>query len=264
MIIDEITISKAITESFMKDFVEAMDVDVAIAGAGPSGLTAAYYLAKDGIKTAIFERNLRVGGGMPGGGMMFNRIVVQEEGKRILDEFEVRTKEYQEGYYVADSLETISTICSKSIKAGAKIFNLISVEDVMIREGDRITGLVLNWSATSLAKLHVDPLTIRAKMVIDATGHDSEVCRIVAKKLGANLKTRTGEVIGEKSMWAEVGEREIVDNTVEVYPGLLVAGMAANAVFGSPRMGAIFGGMFLSGKRAAEVALEIIQKPVTT
>jgi len=262
--IDEITISKAITESFMKDFLQAMDVDVAIAGAGPAGLTAAYYLAKEGVNTVIFERNLRVGGGMPGGGMMFNRIVVQEEGKWILDEFGVRTTEYQEGYYVADSLETVSTICSKSIKAGAKIFNLISVEDVMIREDDRITGLVLNWSATSLAKLHVDPLAIRSKMVIDATGHESEVCRVVAKKLGANLKTRTGEVIGEKSMWAEVGEKEIVENTREVYPGLIVAGMAANAVFGSPRMGAIFGGMFLSGKRAAEVALEIIQKPVTT
>jgi thiamine thiazole synthase len=32
--------------------------------------------------------------------------------------------------------------------------------------------------------------------------------------------------------------------------------MAANAVFGSPRMGAIFGGMLLSGKKAAEIALE--------
>lgn len=264
MKIDEITISKAITETFMKDFIEAMDVDVAIAGAGPSGLTAAYYLAKDGIKTAIFEKNLRVGGGMPGGGMMFNRIVVQEEGKRILDEFDVRTTEYQPGYYVADSLETIATICSKSIKAGANIFNLMSVEDVMIREDDRITGLVLNWSATSLAKLHVDPLAIRSKMVIDATGHDSEVCRVVAKKLGANLRTRTGDVIGEKSMWAEVGEKELVENTREVYPGLIVAGMAANAVFGSPRMGAIFGGMLISGKRAAEVALEIIHKPAVT
>jgi len=260
MKIDEITISKAITESFMKDFVQAMEVDVAIAGAGPAGLTAAYYLAKEGVKTAIFERNLRVGGGMPGGGMMFNRIVVQEEGKRILDEFEVGTMEYQEGYYVADSLETVSTICSKSIKAGAKIFNLISVEDVMIREDDRITGLVLNWSAASLAKLHIDPLAIRSKIVIDATGHDSEVCRVVAKKLGAKLKTRTGEVVGEKSMWAEVGEKEIFENTREVYPGLIVAGMAANAVFGSPRMGAIFGGMLLSGKRAAEVAAQILQK----
>ena len=61
-------------------------------------------------------------------------------------------------------------------------------------------------------------------------------------------------------MWAEKGEAEIVENTKEVYPGLLVAGMAANAAYGSPRMGAIFGGMLLSGKRAAELALDIISK----
>jgi thiazole biosynthesis enzyme len=255
--INEITISKAITESFVKDFIGAMEVDVAIAGAGPSGMTAAYYLAKKGAKTVIFERQLRVGGGMPGGGMMFNRIVVQEEGKRLLDEFGVETSEYEKGYYIADSLETISTICSKTIKAGVKIFNLVGVEDVVIRENDRVAGLVLNWSATSLAGLHVDPLAIMSGVVIDATGHSSEICRIIEKKIGAKLGTKTGGVIGEKSMWAERGEKEIIDNTKEVYPGLIVAGMAANAVFGSPRMGAIFGGMLLSGKRAAEVALKI-------
>jgi thiazole biosynthesis enzyme len=258
--IDDITISKAITESFMKSFIDAMEVDVAIAGAGPSGMTAAYYLAKMGVKTAIFERNLRVGGGMPGGGMMFNRIVVQDEGKNILDEFEVQTTEYQKGYYIADSLETVSTICSKAIKAGAKIFNLIGVEDVLIRQDDRIAGLVLNWSAASLAKLHVDPLSIRSKMVIDATGHESDICRIVERKIGAVLRTKTGGVMGEKSMWAEVGEKMLLENTKEVYPGLMVAGMAANAVFGSPRMGAIFGGMLLSGKKAADIAAQIVLK----
>ncbi|MFB0559371.1 MAG: sulfide-dependent adenosine diphosphate thiazole synthase [Dehalococcoidales bacterium] len=260
MQLDEITISKAITESFMKDFMEAMDVDVAIGGAGPAGMTAAYYLARDGVKTVVFERQLRVGGGMPGGGMMFNRIVVQEEGKKLLDEFNVDTREYGNGYYIADSLEATSTICSKAIKAGARIFNLISVEDVMIREDDRLTGLVLNWSATSLARLHVDPLTIRSKMVIDATGHASEICHIVVNKLGGKLRTKAGGVVGEKPMWADIGEKEIINNTKEVYPGLIVAGMAANAVFGAPRMGPIFGGMLLSGKRAAEIAIEILQQ----
>jgi len=257
---DEVIISRAIAESYMKDFMEALEVDVAVAGAGPAGLVTAYSLAKEGVKVAVFERQLRIGGGMSGGGMMFNRIVVQEEGKRILDEFEVPAKEYEKGYYVADSVEAISTICSSAIKAGAKIFNLINVEDVMIREDDRITGLVLNWSAVSWSKLHVDPLTARCKVAVDATGHDAEVCRIVVEKIGPKLRTKTGEVIGEKSMWAERGEKEILENTREVYPGLVVAGMTANAVFGSPRMGAIFGGMLLSGKKAARVAKELIKQ----
>jgi len=256
--VDDVIISKAITESYTRDLLDFMDVDVAIVGAGPSGLAAGYYLAKRGIKTAIYERRLSVGGGMWGGGMMFNRIVVQTEGKEILDEFGVTSKEYQKGYYVADSVETVSSFCCQCLKAGTRIFNLLTAEDVMIREDDRVAGLVLNWSAVSLANLHVDPLAIRSKLVIDATGHDAEVCNIVARKIGPKLRTKTGGVVGEKSMWAEVGERELVANTKEVYPGLLVAGMAVNAVFGFPRMGAIFGGMFLSGKKAAELAANLL------
>ncbi len=197
---------------------------------------------------------------MPGGGMMFNTIVVQEAARAILDEFDVRTREYETGYYTADSVEASSAICFKAIQAGAKIFNLVSIEDVMIRENDRITGLVLNWSAVSLAKLHVDPLSIRSKVVIDATGHASEICHIVVNKLGGRLRTEGGGIMGERSMWAEVAEGKIIENTREVYPGLIVAGMAANAVCGTPRMGPIFGGMLLSGKRAAVVAKEVLQQ----
>lgn len=252
---DEVIISKAITESYLRDLLEMMELDVAIAGAGPSGMMAGYYLARNRVKVAIFERKLSVGGGMWGGGMMFNRIVVQSEAKEILDELGISCKEYQKGYYVADAVEAVSTICSKAVKAGVRIFNLLSVEDVVIRDNDRIAGLVLNWSAVPLANLHVDPLGIRARLVIDATGHDAEVCRIVARRTGQNLEIR-----GEKSMWAEVGEKAIVENTGQVCPGLLVAGMAVNAVFGLPRMGAIFGGMLLSGRKVAEIAMDLLKK----
>lgn len=260
MKLDDVTISKLITRTFMEEFQQAMDVEVAVGGAGPSGMTAAYYLAKEGIKTVIFEKGLRPGGGMPGGGMMFNTIVVQEEARGILDEFSVRTTKHEKGYYTADSVEASSAICLKTIQAGAKIFNLISIEDVMIRENNRVTGLVLNWSAVNLAGLHVDPLSIRSRVVVDATGHASEICHIVVDKLGGRLRTESGGIMGEKSMWAEVAEGKIMENTREVYPGLVVAGMAANAVYGAPRMGPIFGGMLLSGRRAAEVTMEILQQ----
>lgn len=256
---DEVIISRAIVESYMKDLLDAMELDVAIVGAGPSGLAAAYYLAKEGVRTAIFEKKLSIGGGIWGGGMMFNKIIVQAEGKKILDEFGIATTEYKEGYYVANAVELASTLCSLATKGGVRIFNLLSVEDVVIREDDRVSGLVLNWASVFLANLHIDPLALRSKLVIDATGHDCEICHLVIEKVGGKLRTTTGNIIGEKSMWAEIGEREILENTKEVYPGLIVTGMAASAVFGSPRMGPIFGGMLLSGKKAAQVAMELLK-----
>ena len=84
MQLDDVTISRAITESFMKDFQKAMDVEVAIGGAGPAGMTAAYYLAKDRIRTVIFERSLR-----PGGGMLLSGKRAAVVAKEVLQQLEV-------------------------------------------------------------------------------------------------------------------------------------------------------------------------------
>ncbi|MFH1963431.1 MAG: sulfide-dependent adenosine diphosphate thiazole synthase [bacterium] len=259
MQLDDVVISRAIVESWSKDLLDSMEIDVAIVGGGPAGLTAGYYLSKKGLKVVLFERNLSIGGGMWGGGMMYNKCVFQQESKPILDEFGITTHEYQEGYFLTDSLETVTTLCSGAIRAGLRIFNLIGVEDVMIRQ-EGVTGLVLNWTAVTMAKLHIDPLTIRAKAIIDSTGHAAEVAQIIVRKIGKKLLTETGEMLGEKPMWAEVGERTIVENTKEMYPNVFVAGMSANAVFGGPRMGPIFGGMLLSGKRSAELITERLSR----
>jgi thiazole biosynthesis enzyme len=253
--IEETTISKAIVESYLKDILDSIESDIIIAGAGPSGLCAGYYLAKQNYKTVLFERGLKLGGGMPGGGIMFNKIVVQEEGKTILDEFGITYHQYERGYFVADSLETTACLTDKALKAGLKIFNLVSVEDVMVREG-YVIGVVINWSAVEMARLHIDPISFKSKVVIDATGHPSEIVHIVEKKSGGKLLTPSGKIEGEKSMWAEVAERLTLENTKEVYPNLYVCGMAANAVFGGPRMGPIFGGMLLSGKQVAEFVMK--------
>ncbi|MBM3249644.1 MAG: thiazole biosynthesis protein [Candidatus Omnitrophica bacterium] len=250
MILDDIKISQAIIESYKDKLLKALDVDVAIVGAGPAGMTCAYYLAQAGKKVVIFERKLSVGGGMWGGGIMFNEIVIQDKAREITQEFGIRTRLWEKGYYLADSIEAVSTICSKSVKAGVKILNLLSAEDVMIRKGC-ICGLVLNWTSVEIANLHVDPVTMRAKFVIDATGHAAEVVHIAQRKSGLRLRTKTGKIMGEQSMWADRAEDTIVKNSKEVAPGLYVCGMCANAVFGGPRMGPIFGGMLLSGKKVA-------------
>ncbi|ODS41968.1 MAG: ribose 1,5-bisphosphate isomerase [Candidatus Altiarchaeales archaeon IMC4] len=252
MKLDETRITRAIVESAVKDFLDNLEVDVAIVGGGPSGLVAAKYLAEEKLKVALFERKLSVGGGMWGGGMMYPKIVVQKEALPIMDDFKIKYE--GKDYFVANSIESVAKLAAGAIDAGAEIFNGITVEDVMMRE-KAVCGLVLNWSSVNVAGLHVDPLAMAAKYVIDATGHPVEVCSIVQRKVG-NLATPSGKIEGEKSMWADKSERMVVENTKEVYPGLYVTGMAANAVYGAPRMGPIFGGMLLSGKRVAELILE--------
>ncbi len=254
MAIDEIVVTRKIVERYSREFVDNLDVDVVIAGAGPASLTAARYLAKAGKKVVIFERKLTPGGGMWGGGMTFPVIVVQEESKYLLEEIGVRLESEGNGYYTADSVEASAKLIASAVDAGAKLYNTISVEDVMIRE-NRVCGVVINSSAVEVARLHVDPLAIRSKYVIDGTGHPAEVVHVVVRKAG-KLTTPTGQIEGEKSMWAEVGETMTVENTIEVYPNLYVTGMACNAVMGAPRMGPIFGGMLLSGRKVAQLILE--------
>jgi len=264
MKLDEQVITRAIIERFTQEWIDHLNIDVAVVGGGPSGLVAAYYLAGKEKKVALFERKLSVGGGMWGGGMMFNHIVVQDKGKKILDDLGVSTRLFQTGYYTADAVETTTTLASKACQAGVKVFNLMSAEDVIIRQAEgpesaRVVGLVVNWTAVEMAGLHVDPLTVNSRYTIDATGHATELMRIIERKSGSSLLTETGKVMGEKSLWAEVAEHSTLENTREAFPGVYVAGMAANATFGSYRMGPIFGGMLLSGKKAAELIAQRLE-----
>ncbi|WP_297512524.1 sulfide-dependent adenosine diphosphate thiazole synthase [Thermococcus sp.] len=245
----EIEISRAIIEAYTAELLESLSLDVAIVGAGPSGMVAGYYLAKNGAKVAIFEKKLSIGGGIWGGAMGFNKIVVQEEARGILDEFGIDYRPFGNGLYVADAIETATTIASRAVKAGVKFFNMIEVEDLVLKE-DRVAGIVINWTPVMITGLHVDPLTVEARFVVDSTGHGAQVTQHLVRR---DLL----QVPGEGPMWAERGEELTVKHTREVFPGLYVTGMAANAIAGAPRMGPIFGGMFLSGRKAA---LEILEK----
>jgi thiamine thiazole synthase len=127
-------------------------------------------------------------------------------------------------------------------------------EDVVLRE-DRVCGVVINWtpvSALPRAITCVDPVAIESKLVVDATGHDAVVVSSLEKRGLVEIK-------GFGAMWVEESEDAVVEHTTEVYPGLIVTGMAVATTFGLPRMGPTFGGMLLSGKKAAEVTMEVLK-----
>lgn len=253
---DELTVTRGIVEHFTADFLDSLELDVALAGAGPANMTAARLLAAQGLKVAIFERNLQIGGGIWGGGMLFPRILIGDEALDLVTECGVKVRPYRDGTVVADAIETVSKLTAAACDAGARIWVGMEVEDVVMDDENAVSGVVLNWGAVSAAHLHVDPLALHAKCVIDGTGHPAEVACTVARKVpGAEFT-----VPFEASMHARRGEAALVPNTVEIYPGLVVCGMAANALSKSPRMGAIFGGMLLSGQRAAQVAKGIVER----
>jgi len=248
--LNEVTITKAIVSTYLAKFEQALELDVAIVGAGPAGLVAGYYLARAGKNVALFEKKLSIGGGMLGGGMMFNTIVVQDDALPVLSDLGMRSSHYADGYHTVDAIEAMGCLVHQATQAGLMVFNLIAIEDLVFKEG-RVAGLVINWSPVEMTGLHVDPMTLHSRYVLDATGHGADIVAKLARKMGVRLLTDTGAMLGEKCMDAEAGERQTVANTREAYPGLYVAGMAANAVFGGCRMGPIFGGMFLSGRKAA-------------
>ncbi|MBI5553500.1 MAG: thiazole biosynthesis protein [Candidatus Diapherotrites archaeon] len=259
--IDEKDVSQAIISEYLKELYDCTDCDVIVAGSGPAGTIAAWKLAEMGYKTVIMEKNIKPGGGMYLGGMLMNKLVVEETAMHLLEEAGVRSmKAYKNGLLVGDAYEVSTKLLAKAFDAGAKMLNAVEVVDVIYREKEGIKGVVANWHAVSEYPewvTCVDPLAFRSKIVIDATGHATEIASVAGDKIGFPVKGREG------SMWTERSEKETVEYTQELYPGLIVCGMAVNSTYGLPRMGPIFGAMFLSGEKAAKIAHERLTQTET-
>lgn len=247
-------VTKAIVSSFSRQFEDYTESEVIIVGGGPSGLIAGRELGKAGVKVLIIERNNYLGGGFWIGGYFMNKLTLRAPAQEILDELNVPYSVVSEGLYVADAPYACSKLIGAACDAGVKFFQLTLLEDVVVREDNRVAGVVVNWSPIAHLPKEIsalDPVPLESKMVIDATGHDASVARKLEQR--GMLK-----LAGEGALWIDKSEDAVVEHTGEVYPGLIVAGMAVATVYGLPRMGPTFGGMLLSGKRAAEVAIEIL------
>lgn len=254
--INEIRVTKTIVNEFLDDFMQnILDSDVVVVGSGPCGVAAAKYAAELGHKTVMVERNLYAGGGMWQGGYLMPKNTVGAPANKILEECGVELKEVEDGLYVCDSFEMVSKMLSSACSAGVKLLNSTNVDDIILKD-NHIEGVVIQWFPAKHMPSFMtcmDPIAIRSKVVIDATGHDS----VLVKRLS---EQRSGIPVpkGCGSLWVDEAEKQTVELTHEIYPGLIVAGMAATSTYGAPRMGPIFGGMLLAGKKAAELAHEKI------
>lgn len=258
MAINDIKITCSIIEEYYEFTRDMLECDVVIVGGGPAGMAAAYYAAQNGLRTLILESRLSPGGGMWGGGMFFNQVVFQTEAKEVLDELGIIYQQNKEGYLIVPSYRAVAQLILAADQAGAKILNGITAEDIMVRE-EKVCGVVINWTAAVRLGMHVDPLCIGAKVVIDATGHDASIAKTWLAKSEGKLPFDDELRIKTCSMWAEKGEKMVVDYTGFLTEGLIAAGMSVSSLFKTPRMGPIFGGMLFSGRKAAFLALDYIK-----
>lgn len=250
--VGEKDITRAIVTEFTKQFEEYVESDCIIIGGGPSGLMAGRNLAKAGKKILIVERNNYLGGGFWIGGYLMNKLTVRHPGERVLGELGIPYKEISDGLFVADGPHACSKLIASACDSGVKFANMTVFEDLILKEGGRVCGAVINWTPVAALPREitcVDPVAIESKIMIDATGHDAQVIKKLEER--GLIKTK-----GFGAMWVERSEDLIVEHTGEVHPGLIVAGMAVSTTYGLPRMGPTFGGMLISGEVAAEIVLK--------
>ena len=251
--VGEKEVTRAIVDGFSKQFSEYVESDCLIIGAGPSGLMAGKELAQKGIKTLIVERNNYLGGGFWIGGYLMNKVTLRAPAQEVLSELGVPFDKVSEGLYMADGPHACSKLIAAACDAGVKIANMSAFDDVVLREGNRVSGAVINWTPISAMPREitcVDPVAMESKIVVDGTGHDATVVKKLEER--GVLKT-----VGFGAMWVERSEDLVVEHTGEVHPGLVAIGMSVATIYGLPRMGPTFGAMLLSGKKGAE---EILKK----
>lgn len=265
--IREAEVSRAMTTRYFKDMWNYAEADVIIVGAGSSGLSCAYELTKrPDIKVAIIEQNVAPGGGAWLGGQLFSAMVVRKPAHTFLEELGIAFEDEGEYVVVRHAAQVTSTLLAKVLAApNVKMFNATAVEDLIVKEteerGRHVAGVVTNWTLVSLnhdTQSCMDPNVMESKVIVSSTGHDGPMGATGIKRLMDINMQPAHPGMGALDM--NKAEDSVVAGTAEVVPGMIFCGMEVAEINGSPRMGPTFGAMLISGRKAAALAIDCVEK----
>jgi digeranylgeranylglycerophospholipid reductase len=157
-----------------------VECDVAVAGGGPAGLSAAAAAARKGLRVIVFEQNREIGSPVRTSGGSFvedlqalgipSRLYhVVSRARFLSPNHEVKFAYDRPRLCIIDVHATYQFLATEAIEAGARM-ELGCAAKGVLRDGDRVTGIALRDRRGREFEVH-------APLVIDATGHRSVLLR---------------------------------------------------------------------------------------
>ncbi len=204
--------------------MSTIEADVAIIGAGPAGSALATYLAREGKRVVIFEREkfprFRIGESLlPLNMQLFRELGVEQEmEKRFIRKYAAnfcdRWGRRQNRYpfanafnrdypfcYQVERAELDQMLLDNAVKNGAQVYMPWAVREVLY-EGDTAVGVRAEANDGSGSG------TVRSKVVADCSGRSAFVGSRQQLKKEITLDTRTAFFSHFENVGRETGERE--------------------------------------------------------
>ncbi len=189
--------------------------DLVVVGGGPAGSSAAYAAARKGVKVALLEKENSIAETVRTSGVTWIQNIkefgIPDDCFNPIKNFsfcspnnEVTISDTVSRAAVLDVRKTYRWLADEAKKAGAEIFVKVNVNEVIKNEKGDIVGVK-----------GVGPdgkITFHAKMVIDASGFPSAVCKAMGfvsqwKRFGAGAEYEVkAENVDSDSWWLMVGQ----------------------------------------------------------